>query len=157
VRTAIVEGCTIKVYAIKWLSILLNKHTNTIRQWESEGVLPRPILDLGDSYRWYTALEVEYYVRLFRSIKTRPGCGFKRLGVAQAAQQIKDSIRRAMAKDIKVLQKPLSREEEILKAKSIKKVVQWKSDVEELLNTPEAKLIQSLPAKRQQKIKQKAG
>lgn len=61
------------LYSVAWLGALAKKSPRTIHRLERIKVLPRPIYDLGDSYRWYTAGEIMGYSRLIIAAGLKPG------------------------------------------------------------------------------------
>lgn len=66
------------VYSIGWLAILTKRHPGTMRNWESNGLLPKPIFDkqIDDVYRYYTAGELMGYTKIVTSFRREPGKPF---------------------------------------------------------------------------------
>lgn len=61
------------LYSVAWLGALAKKSPRTIHRLERIKVMPRPIYDLGDGYRWYTAGEIMGYSRLIAAAGLKPG------------------------------------------------------------------------------------
>lgn len=54
----------VPVFSIKYLAESLRRGVQTVTAWEKNRRFPKPILDLGDGLRWYTANEIEAFTRL---------------------------------------------------------------------------------------------
>jgi predicted DNA-binding transcriptional regulator AlpA len=63
----------LRLYSLKWLAVMCHRHPQTFYRLEKEGSMPRPIFDIGDAVRWYTAAEIKGYAKLFKAAKLRPG------------------------------------------------------------------------------------
>jgi hypothetical protein len=68
------------LYSIGWLALLTKRRPVTLRLWESQGVLPKPIFDgqLSEPFRYYTAGELMGYAKVINtySQRRRPGYAF---------------------------------------------------------------------------------
>jgi hypothetical protein len=62
---------SITLYSIGWLSFLVRRHVQTVRIWERDGILPKPVFDkqVDDMYRWYCAAELMGYAQIYQSLK----------------------------------------------------------------------------------------
>lgn len=57
---------TLELYSIGYLSDISELAVVTLRLWERQGVLPKPILRIAGGIRFYTALEIAVYAALIR-------------------------------------------------------------------------------------------
>jgi hypothetical protein len=64
---------SITVYSIGWLAILTNRSSQSVRLWERRQLLPKPILQLNDGFRWYTAAELLGYSKIYNAAGITPG------------------------------------------------------------------------------------
>lgn len=65
-RQVIFKGFKCKLYSVSWLARMLNRRVDTVRGWERQLVLPRPLLNFEDHfYRWYSAAEVLGYTQVY--------------------------------------------------------------------------------------------
>lgn len=56
------------VYSVGWLAVLVNRHIQTVREWEYKGVLPRPLFQVDDTgTRYYSAAELIGYSSILNS------------------------------------------------------------------------------------------
>lgn len=59
------KGRPLKLYAIGWLAFMCNRKSITVRYWERNQIIPKPILGFGpNQFRYYTVLELLMYSRL---------------------------------------------------------------------------------------------
>ncbi len=66
------KGCELTVYGIGWLAILCNRGTQSVRRWESDGHLPKPLLDLKSAdRRYYTVAELLGYSEIYKRANVR--------------------------------------------------------------------------------------
>lgn len=64
---------TISLYSIGYLAYMSHRSQATIRRWQRNGILPKPIFDLYDGKRWYTAPELIGYTQIVRQGNVRAG------------------------------------------------------------------------------------
>jgi DNA-binding transcriptional MerR regulator len=65
-KDVILTGRRIRVYTIGWLRYMTHLADVTLRGWEREGILPKPICKLPGNTRWYTSAELMVYTALIR-------------------------------------------------------------------------------------------
>ncbi len=63
----------LKMYSIGWLAYMCNRSQVCLRKWQRDGILPRPLFDLNDGRRWYTAAELIGYAKIIREGNVSPG------------------------------------------------------------------------------------
>ena len=66
------NGKKAKVYSVGYLAYRLKRTTKTIRNWQKAGVIPPPVIRLGEQ-RWYLAREVEIYASVFEQERLKQG------------------------------------------------------------------------------------
>lgn len=59
-----VQGKVVTLYSIGFLATLCKKSTRTLRQYEAERVLPKPLITCPSGIRWYMADELTTYSKL---------------------------------------------------------------------------------------------
>lgn len=61
---------TLTLYTIGWLAELTGMALSTLRLWERQGILPRPLLHVGHAGRYYTAVELQEYRSVLRQLQS---------------------------------------------------------------------------------------
>lgn len=64
-KQVVLAGIGLRCYSIGWLAYTSNAAQVTLRLWERNGVLPRPLVRIGDN-RWYTSMEVLRFAAAIR-------------------------------------------------------------------------------------------
>ncbi len=96
-KSIIYGSHSIKVYSIGFLSYMCNRSQNCIRRWQRTKILPRPIFDLYDGKRWYTAAELIGYTQIVRQGNIRAGAKMPisvKLQFADFRRQLKHVIKK---------------------------------------------------------------
>lgn len=66
-RTVRLGAHTLELYSIGFLADICNLAVVTIRLWERQQLLPKPILRVSGGIRFYTALEIATYASLVQA------------------------------------------------------------------------------------------
>jgi DNA-binding transcriptional MerR regulator len=74
-KTVLFKEKTMTVYSIGWLALLLGRHPMTVRKWEKDGTLPKPVFgdQIDKRYRYYTPGEILGYARIAKRFECRSG------------------------------------------------------------------------------------
>lgn len=65
-KDVILANRRIRVYTIGWLRYMTHLADVTLRGWERNGILPKPICKLAGNTRWYSSAELLVYTALIR-------------------------------------------------------------------------------------------
>jgi hypothetical protein len=73
-RKVIHEGRSFTLYSVGWLAILVNRHVQTVRNWEYKGYLPKPVFETDSTgVRYYNAAELMGYAEIINTFPRRCG------------------------------------------------------------------------------------
>ena len=71
-KMIVFNGFKLKTYSVGWLALLTDRTTFSVRRWEADGYLPRPLIKAkGDNARWYSAAELRGYAEVYRNANVR--------------------------------------------------------------------------------------
>jgi hypothetical protein len=132
------KGVLFPVYSIGWLAHLTNRVQKSIRQWERDKILPRPIMDANDGKRWYLAAEIMGYVKIVQTSDLRPGVpgGLKQMG--KRCQEFRSKLISAVEHNIDDLVKDLPLTESIIQLQ--------KNAIESRFKKAALKILDMIPA-----------
>lgn len=107
-----VEFC---VYNITWLAIIIDRDPHTIRRWEYNKVIPRPIFKIGKvRRRWYCGLEINAYAKIFRQCDLRKGRSIDSTRFAEQCKTMHVVLQRKIETSPRILLQGVVNEEEIV-------------------------------------------
>ena len=69
-------GVEFTMYSIRFLAKSIRRSAWTLRRWERQQIIPKPVLKVGNDMRWYTPEEVDAYTAVFDTEDLRQGKSF---------------------------------------------------------------------------------
>lgn len=120
------------VYSIGWLAFLVHRTTWTVRWWERNGILPKPLLSLGNTTRWYLPDEIVGYAKIYRRANVTAGTAIEKTSFKKEAQQFRATLAKLLNNSSAELQLKIPNDETIAKALGEKRHNRFLSEVNKL-------------------------
>ena len=91
----------LRVYSIGHLAMALDRSAATIRRWQRNKVIPRPIIATRDGARWYLKEEIVVYSRLVKTYDVRTGLSIEKTGFKEAIFTEIDILKKRVTNTVK--------------------------------------------------------
>lgn len=85
-----------EVYSISWFALCVRRRPGAIKIWESRGILPRPLLDVG-RHRYYTANEILGYAAAFRQSGAKTGTRIEETPFRRLCADVRSRMRKLLS------------------------------------------------------------
>ena len=72
-KRVILGRLTLDLYSGSYLAQVLHRKLPCIRMWERNKVIPKPVVQTKDGWRWYTKEEIDIYERLVEEEQVKNG------------------------------------------------------------------------------------
>lgn len=133
-KTAVFDGRKYTLYSIGWFGMLVHRSKWTIRWWERKGILPKPLLSLNTTTRWYLADEIAGYARIYQRAGVRSGKKIEDTSFKQEAHVYHALLEKRIHNNSKELQLKMTNDEVILKALNEKKETRFNREIEKIMD-----------------------
>jgi DNA-binding transcriptional MerR regulator len=138
-KDVLVKGRRFTVYSIGWFAFLLHRTPWTIRNWERKGILPKPILNLGNDTRWYLPDEIEGYAKIYLRADVRAGKKIEETRFKHEAHVFEAELSKRVNRNDQTLSIKLENDEVIGKALMDRTEVRFIDEIETILGRNENK------------------
>ena len=86
-------GRSIKLYTIGWMAYSFQRHPETVKLWEKQGILPLPLLSVKTKWRYYTADEIQAYTSVFLASGIQSGVPADKQSIIGQFQRARKALR----------------------------------------------------------------
>jgi len=90
----------LRVYSIGYLAMALDRSTHTIRRWERNKLIPKPLVHTQDGARWYLKEEIDKYSKLAKQYNVQTGFSIEQTGFPEALKLEMGELEKRVTKTI---------------------------------------------------------